>query len=78
MHLLRLSEDSLKIISDIYRWGLVQDRGHFEALKEDRLRRPAYGPLRSTEGPLRPTEDFRKRADSAMNPAKRMLLHNIL
>ena len=69
---------TLKIISDIYEWvGLMQDRGPLETLKEDYLRRPAYGPLRSTEGPLRQKEDLRKRADDAMNPTKRILLPNI-
>ena len=55
----------------------MQDRGPFEALKEDHLRRPVYGPLRSTEGPLRPKEDLRKRADDAMIPTKRILLPNM-
>ena len=55
----------------------MQDKGPFEALKEDDLRRPVKGPLRSTESPLRPTEDLRKRADGAMNPTKRILLPNI-
>ena len=34
------------------------DRGPSEARKEGQLRRSAYGPFRSTVGPLRPTEDI--------------------
>ena len=55
----------------------MQDKGTFEAPKEDHLRRPIYGHLRSTEGSLRPTEDLRKRANGPMNPTKRISLPNI-
>ena len=44
-----------------FRFTVAQtDRGLFAALKEGYLRRAAEGPLRSTEGRLRPTtEDLR-------------------
>ena len=48
------------------------DRGLFEARKEGYLRRPANGPLRSTEGRLRPTED-RRQADGALKSTEKAL-----
>ena len=46
-------------------------RDPFEARKEDCLRRPASGPLRSTEGSLKLTEHLLERSDGAMNLTKR-------
>ena len=77
MRLLRLSEDSEVHVRFI---AADADRGPFEAQKEHGLRRPAQGPLGSTERPLRPTEDLLRRADGgdgAMNPTKRILPPNV-
>ena len=52
-------DDFRGISEDNFRFTVVHaDRGSFEARKEGCLTRPAQGPFRSTEGPLRPTEDL--------------------
>ena len=73
---LRLSEDSLKIISVLH-MAADADRDLFEAREKDHLRRAAQDPLRSTESHLRPTEDFLSQADGAMNLTERALPPNI-
>ena len=59
-------DDFKGLPEDNFRFAVVHaDRCLFEVRKEGYLRRPAEGPLRSTEGRLRPTEDLRQ-ADSAL------------
>ena len=67
VHPLMSSEDSLKIISDSQR--LIHTEAS-EARREGYLARLAEGPLRSSEGRLRPTEDLRQ-ADGALKSAEK-------
>ena len=72
---LRVYSASPEAFRELYEghFGLIAadcDRDPFEARKEDCLRRPASGPLRSTEGPLKLTEHLLERSDGAMNLTK--------
>ena len=69
MQPLTISEDSLEIISDS-QW-LIQ-REASEARKEGYPKHLAGGPLRSTEGRLRPKEDLRQ-VDGALKSTEKAL-----
>ena len=60
-------EASRGLFEDHFRFIVADasDRDPFGAQKEDHLRQPAQGPLRSTESPLRPTEGLLRRGDGA-------------